>query len=106
MTFDIRKRLNERESVVFDDSSGLPADPPAGGLTALSAAAEGGALWLLVAAAMALRPELRTTARNGALAVLVASIGAHVLAAVVRRERPAGEELPAYQALKRKPRSS
>lgn len=72
----------------------------------MSAAAEGGALWLLVAAAMALRPELLTTARNGALAVVVVSIGAHVLAAVVRRERPAGQELPAYQALKRKPCSS
>jgi membrane-associated phospholipid phosphatase len=97
-------RWNEREAAAV--RRWLPATVPSPALTLLSAAAEGGALWVAVGAALACRPgRLRRGGRDGVVAVGLASASAHLLGRLVSRPRPRARQLPAYQALVRKPSS-
>jgi membrane-associated phospholipid phosphatase len=97
-------RWNEQEAVPV--RRWLPATAPSSALTLLSAAAEGGGLWVALGAVLACWPgRLRRSARDGVVAVGVASGSAHLLGLVASRPRPPGRQLAAYQALVRKPHS-
>ncbi|MEQ0559711.1 phosphatase PAP2 family protein [Amycolatopsis sp. NEAU-NG30] len=75
-------------------------------MTALSAAARGGLLWLFVAAWLARRPGDRRRAAGHGLAAGAAGMAfGHVLKAVVRRRRPPADRLPARRALLDQPKS-
>jgi hypothetical protein len=90
-------RWNEREAAAVGRR--LPATAPSPALTLLSTAAEGGGLWVAVGAALAWRPgRLRRGARDGVIAVGVASVSAHLLGLMASRPRPPNRQLPAYQA--------
>jgi membrane-associated phospholipid phosphatase len=97
-------RLNRREADAVLPR--LPTDRPTAAVTDISALAFGGGLWLAIAAVLATRPgPLRRAARDGAVAVGLASATAHLLSRLVPRQRPAADRLPAYQALSHKPSS-
>jgi membrane-associated phospholipid phosphatase len=84
----------------------LPRDAPPRGLVVVTEAARGGLLWLVGAAALALRPgRCRAAARDAAIAVALASGLAHLTGHVLVRQRPAAADLPAYEALTHKPTS-
>jgi hypothetical protein len=64
-------------------------------LIRLTSLARGGGLWLLISVVLALRPgRLRAGARDGVLAVALASATAHLLGHVLPRRRPAGTGCP------------
>ncbi|QYN38943.1 phosphatase PAP2 family protein [Pseudonocardia sp. DSM 110487] len=99
-------RLNRLEAHAVRRRLPLSTDQPPAGVTGVSALAYGGGLWLAIAAVMAARPgRLRQCARDGAVAVVLASATAHLLSRLLPRQRPAADQLPAYQALLRKPTS-
>jgi membrane-associated phospholipid phosphatase len=101
------ERVTNRESAAVEHSSRLSPDRPSWVVTALSAVTGGGALWLAIAAVMARQPgPPRLAARDGAVAVVLATATAHVIGRLVRRRRPPAADLPAYQALVHKPTSS
>ena len=84
----------------------LPRDAPSRRLIAVTEAARGGALWLVAAAALALRPGLcRVGARDAAIAVAAASGLANLTRRLLVRRRPAARDLPAHKALAHKPTS-
>lgn len=88
-------------------AAALPTDAPASAVMALTTVANGGLLWLGIAAALATRPgHTRCAARDGAVAIALASASSHLIGRVVPRRRPAADHLPAYQALIPKPTSS
>ena len=87
-------------------ATGLPADPPDPVVTVLTTVAQGGGLWLAIAAALATRRgRARRAARDGIIAVAVASGSCHVIKRWLPRRRPAVKHLPARQALALKPTS-
>ncbi|SED05618.1 undecaprenyl-diphosphatase [Amycolatopsis tolypomycina] len=89
------------------DENDLPVTRPAWPVTALSAAAQGGLLWVLVAGVLARRPGRRRRAAGHGLAAAAAGMAfGHGLKAVLRRPRPPAQNLPARRALLEKPRSS
>lgn len=99
------ERVNRAERCVVSTLR-VPGDRPSPVLTGLSTAAQGGALWLVMAAVLALRPgRSRRAAIRGASAVALASAGAHLASRVIGRRRPRAGTLPAFQALPRKPTS-
>src|SRR4051794_8619175 len=99
------KRLNRQERVLVE--RWLSPSAPSWGLTAVTEAARGGALWLCGAAGLALWPgRWRAGARDAAVAVAVASGFAHSIGHVLVRQRPAASRLPAYEAMTHKPTSA
>lgn len=100
-------RLNETEAVAVGRSRWLSRDRPPQALIAVSAAAGGGGLWIAVAAVLACRRGPgRVAARDGVIAVVIASASAHLIGAMVRRRRPSAADVPAFQALAHKPTTS
>src|SRR5690242_1032678 len=98
------EKLNRRERELVERR--LPQVAPPRGMTAFGDAARGGVLWLLVCAALAVRPgPMRLGARDAAVSVGLASGLAHLTGRVLLRRRPAAADLPAYQALAHKPTS-
>ncbi|MEV4058374.1 phosphatase PAP2 family protein [Amycolatopsis sp. NPDC049688] len=88
------------------DENDLPVTRPAWPVTALSTAAQGGVLWLAVAAVLAWRPGARRRAAGHGLVAGAAGMAAgHVVKAVVRRPRPPAQRLPARRALPEQPKS-
>ena len=101
------ERVNRCEADVMARSTALPPDKPASELTVLTTVAHGGLLWMGIAAALAARPgRTRWAARDGVVAVAMASASSHLIGRWLPRRRPAVDHLPAYQALVRKPTSS
>jgi membrane-associated phospholipid phosphatase len=99
------KRLNRQERVLVE--RWLSPSAPSWGLTAVTEAARGGALWLCGAAGLALWPgRWRAGARDAAVAVAVASGFAHSIGHVLVRQRPAASRLPAYEAMTHKATSA
>ncbi|KDN20143.1 phosphatase PAP2 family protein [Amycolatopsis rifamycinica] len=89
------------------DENDLPVTRPAWPVTALSAAAQGGVLWVFVAGVLAWRPGPRRRAAGRGLVAGVAGMAfGHGVKAVVRRPRPPAQELPARRALLEQPKSS
>lgn len=88
--------------------SALPPTPVDGAMKGLSAAADHSLLWIVVAAALAVRRGAgRKAAARGLLAVAGASgLANAVLKPLLPRRRPAASELPAYQTIDRPPTSS
>jgi undecaprenyl-diphosphatase len=82
----------------------VPAGPAPAALVRVSRAANGSRLWLAVAAAMALRPELRRSAVEAVVAVGLAAGGTQVLNRLVGRARPPATS-PARRALPAQPGS-
>lgn len=101
------ERVNRGEADVMARSTALPPDKPTFELTVLTTVAHGGLLWMGIAAALATRPgRTRWAARDGVVAVAMASASSHLIGRWLPRRRPAVDHLPAYQALVRKPTSS
>ena len=99
--------LNRWEADAVARSTVLPPDAPASAVTVLTEAARGGLLWVGIAAALATRRgRARCAARDGVVAVAVASASSHLIGRWLPRRRPAAGHLPAYQALVHKPTSS
>lgn len=99
------EHLNRWEANVVA-ATALSADPPDPVVTVLTTVAQGGGLWLAIAAALATRRgRARRAAREGILAVAVASGSCHLIKRWLPRRRPAVDHLPARQALTRKPTS-
>jgi membrane-associated phospholipid phosphatase len=87
-------------------ATALPADPPPPVVRVLTTLAHGGGLWVVMAAALATRPgPARCAARDGILAVAVASASCHLIKRWIPRQRPPADHLPARQALAVKPTS-
>jgi undecaprenyl-diphosphatase len=100
-------QVNRWEADVVARSPMLPSDAPASGVMVLTEAARGGLLWVGIAAALAARQgRTRCAARDGVVAVAVASASSHLIGRWLPRQRPAAGHLPAYQALVHKPTSS
>jgi membrane-associated phospholipid phosphatase len=96
--------LNRRERELVERR--LPREAPSPGLTAISDAARGGTLWLMVCAGLALRSgRWRAGARDAAMSVAMASAVAHLTGHLLVRRRPAASDLPARQALAHQPTS-
>ncbi|MFN2477556.1 MAG: phosphatase PAP2 family protein [Pseudonocardiaceae bacterium] len=101
------QHLNRCEADAVARSPVLPADQPARPVTVLTEAARGGVLWVGIAAALAARQgRTRCAARDGVVAVAVASASSHLVGRWLPRRRPEAGHLPAYQALVHKPTSS
>jgi membrane-associated phospholipid phosphatase len=99
--------MNRWEADAVARSTVLPPDAPASAVTVLTEAARGGLLWVGIAAALAARPgHARCAARDGVVAVAVASASSHLIGRWLPRRRPAADHLPAYQALVHRPTSS
>jgi undecaprenyl-diphosphatase len=99
--------LNRWEADAVARSTVLPPDKPGSTVTVLTEAARGGLLWVGIAAALAARPgRARCAARDGVVAVAVASASSHLIGRWLPRRRPAAGHLSAYQALVHKPTSS
>jgi membrane-associated phospholipid phosphatase len=79
-------RLNRWEAGVVDRV--VPDDPAPTALVRVSVLANGGRLWLAVAAAMALHPRLRPAAIEGVAAILLAAGATQTLNRLVGRPRP------------------
>ncbi|MEU4253087.1 phosphatase PAP2 family protein [Amycolatopsis sp. NPDC026612] len=88
------------------DENDLPITRPAWPVTALSTVAQGGVLWVVVAAVLAWRPGRRRRAGRGLVAGAAGMAAGHAVKAVVRRRRPPAERLPARRALPEQPKSS
>ncbi|MFF1615214.1 phosphatase PAP2 family protein [Amycolatopsis sp. NPDC058278] len=89
------------------DENDLPVTRPAWPVTALSAVAQGGLVWVLVAGVLAWRPGPRRRAAGRGLVAGAAGMAfGHGVKAVVRRPRPAAQDLPAHRALLEQPKSS
>ncbi|RSM49032.1 phosphatase PAP2 family protein [Amycolatopsis balhimycina DSM 5908] len=89
------------------DENDLPVSRPAWPVTALSTVAQGGVLWVFVAAVLAWRPgSRRRAAGRGLVAGAAGMASGHAVKAVVRRRRPPAQRLPARQALPEQPKSS
>jgi membrane-associated phospholipid phosphatase len=101
------KHLNRWEAAAVARSTALPSDEPASAVTVLTTVARGGLLWVSIAAVLAARRgRPRRAARNGVVAVAMASASSHLIGWWLPRQRPAADHLPAYQALVHKPTSS
>lgn len=88
-------------------STTLPTDAPAPAVMVVTTVANGGLLWVGIAAALATRPgPTRCAARDGVVAVALASASSHLIGRLVPRRRPPADHLPAYQVLIPKPTSS
>jgi undecaprenyl-diphosphatase len=99
--------MNRYEADAVARSTALPPDEPNSEVTVLTTVARGGLLWVGIAAALAARRgRSRRAARNGVVAVAVASASSHLIGWWLPRRRPAADHLPAYQALVHKPTSS
>ncbi|WP_206784912.1 phosphatase PAP2 family protein [Amycolatopsis sp. MtRt-6] len=89
------------------DDNDLPVSRPAWPVTALSAVAQGGLLWVLVAGVLAWRPGgRRRAAGRGLVAGAAGMASGHLVKALVRRPRPPARNLPAHRALLEKPKST
>ncbi|MDQ7805502.1 phosphatase PAP2 family protein [Amycolatopsis sp. A133] len=89
------------------DENDLPVTRPAWPVTTLSALAQGGLLWVVVAGVLAWRPGRRRRAAGRGLVAAAAGMAfGHGMKAVVRRRRPPADSLPAHRALLEKPKSS
>ncbi|HET9141091.1 phosphatase PAP2 family protein [Actinophytocola sp.] len=101
-------RLNRVEARAVASVPVLPNRPPNPAVIAVTTAGRGGALWLALCAAEALRPGGdRRAARHAALAVLSALGLAHLVKRVVpRRARPEPPGGPARRSLPERPDSS
>jgi membrane-associated phospholipid phosphatase len=101
------EQLNRWEADAVAPSTVLPPDEPAPELTGLTTAARGGLLWMGMAAVLAARGgRFRRAARDGVVAVAMASASSHLIGWGLPRRRPAADHLPAYRALVHKPTSS
>jgi membrane-associated phospholipid phosphatase len=101
------EHMNRWEADVVARSTVLPPDAPASAVTVLTDAARGGLLWVGIAAALAARQgHTRCAARDGVVAVAVASASSHLIGRWLRRRRPGADHLAAYQALGHRPTSS
>jgi membrane-associated phospholipid phosphatase len=101
------QRMNRWEADAVASSTALPPDPPAPEVTVLTTVARGGLLWVGIAVVLAARRgRARRAARDGVVAVGVASASSHLIGWWLPRRRPAADHLPAYQALIQKPTSS
>jgi len=88
-------------------ATALPADPPSPLVRVLTTLAHGGGLWVAMAAALATGPNrTRCAARDGIIAVALASASCHLIKRWLPRRRPPADHLPARQALPVKPTSS
>jgi hypothetical protein len=86
------ERLNRIEADAVERRLPLSADRPTAGATGVRALARGGGLWLAIAAVMAARPgQLRQGARDGVVAVALASATARLLNRLLSRQRPAAD---------------
>ena len=103
----VTEYVNRWEAEVVARGMELPPDPPASAVTALTEIARGGLLWLGIATALAARPPgAGRAARDGIVAVAVASASSHLIKWWLPRRRPAADHLPARQALLHPPASS
>jgi membrane-associated phospholipid phosphatase len=101
------ERMNRWEADAVAPSTVLPPDAPAPEVTVLTTVTRGGLLWVGMAAVLAIRRgRARRAARDGVVAVGVASASSHLIGWWLPRQRPAADHLPAYQALIQKPTSS
>jgi undecaprenyl-diphosphatase len=99
--------LNRCEADVMASGTVLSADAPASTVTLLTEVARGGLLWVGIAATLAARPgRTRRAARDGVVAVAMASATSHLIGRWLPRRRPSAVDLAAYQALVHKPASS
>ncbi len=100
--------VNQVEGSVLRDSGLLPGDAPRRLVIALSTAARGSALWVLISASLAVRAGWsRRAAVRGVTALVGASAASHLLGRVlVHRPRPRAGHLPARRALPEQPSSS
>jgi len=80
---------------------------PAGLVTVVTTLGQAGLIWLVIAAVLARRGDrCRRAARDGVVAVVLASLSCHLIGGWLPRPRPTADDLPAYQALPVKPTSS
>ena len=101
------EHLNRCEADVLASSTVLSGDAPASTVTLLTEVARGGLLWVCIAATLAARPgRTRRAARDGVVAVAMASATSHLIGRWLPRRRPSAVHLAAYQALVHKPASS
>lgn len=88
------------------DDNDLPVSQPPTAIVAVTTAARGGVLWLVVAAVLARRPgPWRRGAREGLVSAGCAMAAGHALKGLVRRRRPPTRRLPARRALPERPSS-
>jgi len=87
------------------DQNDLPTSRPNPVVVAVTTAARGGLLWVLVAGLLALRPGWRGAAAGGLVAAAKGMVAAHLVAVIVRRRRPRTANLPARRALPAHPDS-
>ncbi|HET9117937.1 MAG TPA: phosphatase PAP2 family protein [Pseudonocardiaceae bacterium] len=98
---------NRCEADVMASRTVLPADAPASPVTLLTEVARGGLLWVGIAATLAARPgPTRRAARDGVVAVAMASATSHLIGRWLPSRRPSAVHLAAYQTLVHKPTSS
>jgi membrane-associated phospholipid phosphatase len=98
------ERLNRWEADLTERRLALSQARPPTALTRVSALARGGRLWFAIGAVMASRPGRdRRAARDGIIAVILASGCAQLLNRLVARPRPSARHLPARQALVHEP---
>ncbi|HWR46722.1 MAG TPA: phosphatase PAP2 family protein [Pseudonocardiaceae bacterium] len=99
------QHLSQGEADAVAGSPVLPPAKPARPVVVLAKAARGGVVWVGISAALATRQgRTRCAARDGVVAVAVASASSHLVGRLPRRD-PAAGHLPAYQALVHKPTS-
>jgi undecaprenyl-diphosphatase len=97
------QHLSQGEADAVASSPVLLPAKPARPVVVLAEAARGGVLWVGIAAALATRQgRTRCAARDGVVAVAVASASSHLVGRWLPRQDPAAGHLPAYQALVRK----
>jgi membrane-associated phospholipid phosphatase len=103
----VAEHMNWREADAVARSTVLPPDAPVSAVTVLTEVARGGLLWVGIAATLAARPgQSRRAARDGVVAVAMASATSHLIGRWLPRRRPPAVHLAAYQALVHKPTSS
>ena len=100
--------LNQVDGSVLRDSGVLPGDAPRRLVVALSTAARGSALWVLIGAGLTVGAgRSRRAAVRGVTVLVGASAASHLLSRVlVHRPRPRAGHLPARRALPEQPSSS
>jgi undecaprenyl-diphosphatase len=100
--------LNRAEGAVLRRSGALSAAAPGRWIIALTTAAQGSVLWLVIAAGLATRAGVsRRAAARGMTAATAASAASHLLGkALTHRPRPRAGHLPARRALAKQPESS
>lgn len=104
----IAQWLNRVESAVLRRSGAPSGAAPGRWIIAVTTAAQGSVLWLVIAAGLAMRAGVsRRAAVRGMTAATAASAASHLLGkALTHRPRPRAGHLPARRVLPEQPKSS